>query len=172
MKKIIRLSRRVALFHLLFGFCVLSCLPLFAADTVQKIIRVACVGDSITYGAGIPNRESNSYPAQLSRLLGAGYDVRNFGVSGATMLEKGDVPYLHRGEYTNALDFTPDIAVIMLGSNDSKHHDATCPASVSENWTNKAHYVPDNKKLIASFRQAKPKFKVFVSPPPQAFSER
>jgi lysophospholipase L1-like esterase len=87
------------------------------------------------------------------------------------MLEKGDVPYLHRNEYTNALTFAPDIVVIMLGSNDSKHHDATSPANVPENWANKADYVPDYEKLIASFRQANPKVKVFVCLPPPAFSE-
>jgi acyl-CoA thioesterase-1 len=168
MKKI-RLARRAMLLRLLFSFCILSCLPLFA-DT--PLIRVACVGDSITFGAGIQDRESNSYPAQLSRMLGASYDVRNFGVSGATMLEKGDVPYLHRSEYTNALTFAPDIVVIMLGSNDSKHHDATSPPNVAENWAHKADYVPDYERLIASFRQANPKVKVFVCLPPPAFSER
>src|ERR1700679_484397 len=172
MKQIIDLSRRAMLSRLLLGFCILSCLPLFGADTAQKIIRVACVGDSITFGATIQNRESNSYPAQLNRLLGAGYDVRNFGVSGATMLEKSDLPYLHRSEYTNALTFAPDIVVIMLGSNDSKHHDAGSPAIVAENWANKADYVPDYEKLIASFRQANPKVKVFLCLPPPAFSER
>ena len=30
---------------------------------------VACVGDSITYGAGISDRTNNSYPAQLRRIL-------------------------------------------------------------------------------------------------------
>lgn len=164
----IHLSRRAAVFRLLLGFCILSCLPLFADTT---ILRVACVGDSITFGAGIQDRESNSYPAQLSRLMGAGYDVRNYGVSGATMLEKGDVPYLHRGEYTNALVFAPDIVVIMLGSNDSKHLDAGSPANAPENWAHKAEYVPDYEKLIASFRQANSKVNVFVCLPPPAFSQ-
>jgi lysophospholipase L1-like esterase len=135
-------------------------------------VRVACVGDSITFGAGIQNRGSNSYPAQLSRWLGAGYDVRNFGVNGATLLQKGDKPYFRQSEYTNALAFAPDIAVIMLGSNDSKHHDATSPDNVPENWQHKADYVPDYEKLIASFRQANPKVKVFVGLPPPCFSQR
>jgi lysophospholipase L1-like esterase len=169
MKKMINLSRRAALLRLLVGFCILSCLPLFAD---APPVRVACVGDSITYGAGIQDREGNSYPAQLSRLLGAGWDVRNFGVNGATMLEKGDVPYFHKSEYTNALVFAPESVVIMLGSNDSKHHDAGSPDNVPENWQHKADYVPDYEKLIAAFRQANPKVKVFVCLPPPCFSER
>ena len=55
--------------------------------------RVACVGDSITYGSGIKGRETKSYPAQLAGMLGEDYVVKNFGVSGATMLKKGDKPY-------------------------------------------------------------------------------
>jgi acyl-CoA thioesterase-1 len=169
MKKIIHLSRRAMLSRLLPGFFILSCLPLLAGTPT---VRVACVGDSITFGAGIQDRESNSYPAQLSHLLGAGWDVRNFGVNGATMLQKGDVPYLYRSEYTNALIFSPDIVVIMLGSNDSKHHDAGSPDDAPENWRHKADYVPDYEKLIAAFRQANPKVKVFVCLPPPCFSER
>lgn len=50
-----------------------------------RIIKVACVGNSITYGAGIDNRERNSYPAQLQFYLSNGYDIRNFGSNGATI---------------------------------------------------------------------------------------
>ena len=49
--------------------------------------RVACVGDSITFGAGVKNRGKNCYPAVLGNLLGEGYEVRNFGVNGATLLK-------------------------------------------------------------------------------------
>ena len=50
--------------------------------------RVACIGASITYGATIPEREKYAYPAQLGALLGVGYEVFNYGVSGCTMLKK------------------------------------------------------------------------------------
>ena len=45
-------------------------------------VKVACIGDSITFGALLRDRESNCYPAQLEKLLGEGYSVRNFGVNG------------------------------------------------------------------------------------------
>ena len=32
-------------------------------------IRVACVGNSITYGTGIEDRARDSYPSQLQRML-------------------------------------------------------------------------------------------------------
>jgi len=59
--------------------------------------KIACVGDSITYGAGIPNRMTGSYPAQLHQMLQPyddQWEVRNFGVSGATLLRRGDLPYV------------------------------------------------------------------------------
>ena len=56
-----------------------------APVAAQEKIRVACVGDSITFGSGIRDRQTNSYPAQLGRLLGEKWEARNFGVSGATL---------------------------------------------------------------------------------------
>lgn len=44
-------------------------------------IRIACVGDSTTYGHGISNWPKNNYPAILQNLLGEGYHVNNYGVS-------------------------------------------------------------------------------------------
>jgi lysophospholipase L1-like esterase len=55
---------------------------------------VACIGNSITYGAFIANRDQNSYPAQPQAYLGDGYEVRNYGVSGRTLLTQGDYPYV------------------------------------------------------------------------------
>ena len=39
-------------------------------------IRVSCVGDSITFH-GCASNESMTYPSQLQRLLGTGYEVSN-----------------------------------------------------------------------------------------------
>jgi len=75
-------------------------------------IKVACVGDSITYGYG--------YPEELQRLLGTAYDVRNFGYSGRTAMRTGDYPYFKEEIYKESLTFSPNIVVIMFGTNDSK----------------------------------------------------
>lgn len=83
-------------------------------------IRVACVGDSITYGYGIPGRAKYSYPAVLQELLGDGYCVNNYGYSGRTASDSGDRPYRAENLCQKALDFRPDIVIVMLGSNDSK----------------------------------------------------
>lgn len=114
--------------------------PLGAGD--PNTIRVACVGDSITYGYEIPDREHRSYPAQLARLLGSGYEVLNFGVSAATLLRHGDYSYWEREAYGQALNSCPQIVIIMLGTNDSKPH----------NWQRKAEFEGDYRALIASFK--------------------
>jgi lysophospholipase L1-like esterase len=83
-------------------------------------IKVACIGASITYGARIENREQNSYPAQLQKILGNSYAVTNYGVSGTTLLRKGNIPYWGTKEYQSALTSQPDVVIIDLGGNDAK----------------------------------------------------
>ena len=140
----------------LFLIAVLTALtsPTFAADRAAKT-KVACVGDSITYGAGIKDR-TKTYPADLQNLLGDQYDVKNFGVSGATLLKKGDKPYDKEKMYKAARDFKPDIVVIKLGTNDSK----------PQNWDkHKDDFAADYKAMIDAFRQANPQVKVYCALP-------
>jgi lysophospholipase L1-like esterase/pimeloyl-ACP methyl ester carboxylesterase len=108
MKKILVLVLSLLLILPDFGF------------TQKKVISVACVGNSITYGSGIVPRNKNSYPAQLQAMLGSSYKVMNFGVSGRTLLRKGNHPYWIEKAYHEALASDPDIVTIMLGTNDSK----------------------------------------------------
>ena len=91
-----------------------------ASSEQQEPIKIACIGNSITYGARVENREHNAFPAQLQSMLGDGYEVGNFGVSGTTLLKEGDRPYWDTDAYKEALDFDPDIVFIKLGTNDSK----------------------------------------------------
>ena len=69
---------------------VLCCTGAYAQ---QKKIKVACVGNSITYGSGVAIREVNAYPVKLQGMLGDGYEVGNFVKPGATLLNKGHRPY-------------------------------------------------------------------------------
>jgi acyl-CoA thioesterase I len=144
------------------------------AATAAPPVRVACVGDSITYGYGLKDRAHDSYPAWLGRWLGGDYDVRNFGVNGATLLHKGDIPYFKQKAYAGALAFKPNIVVVMLGTNDSKHRG---PGSLDaekaiNNWQYKADYVPDYKELIAAFRRANPSVTIYVCLPTRCFPGR
>lgn len=131
-------------FHIkyLFSFLLAILWSSIAYGEVNKT-RIACVGNSVTYGAGIENREVNSYPAQLQELMGEKYEVGNFGKSGATLLTNGHRPYIQQEEFQQALKFKPQIVVIHLGLNDTD----------PRNWPNyRQDFVKDYSALIDSFR--------------------
>jgi lysophospholipase L1-like esterase len=147
---------------------------LIAHLAIADVVRVACVGDSITYGYGLRARQANAYPVWLGRWLGTNYDVRNFGVSATTLLHHGDYPYIGRPAYTNALDFKADIVVIDFGANDSKHpNDGSLDATNAvDNWQHKGDFIGDYKEMIAAFRRANPAAKIFVCYPTPDFPGR
>ncbi|MBD3174871.1 MAG: sialate O-acetylesterase, partial [Armatimonadia bacterium] len=123
---------------------LLCCGLVSAANGAQAdiTVRVACVGDSITFGAGVEPRERSCYPALLGHLLGEGYEVRNFGVSGATVLSHGDLPYIDQPACRQAREWQPHMVVIMLGTNDTKPH----------NWERRGAFVDDYTDLVESFQ--------------------
>ena len=126
------------------------CVTLFA----QKKIKVACVGNSITYGYTLPDRETNAYPAKLQKMLGDDYVVGNFGKSGATLLNKGHRPYMQQEEYHKAIDFAGDIVVIHLGINDTDPRD----------WPNyRDFFIQDYRALIDSFRVANSRCRILIA---------
>lgn len=85
-------------------------------------IRVACIGNSITDGFGIFMSDAKGYPARLQEKLGNGYEVKNFGVSARTMMNKGDIPYMKELAWKDAQAFQPSIVIVKLGTNDTKTH--------------------------------------------------
>ena len=127
--------KRIAL--LLLAACVLSIPQMYG----QKK-KVACIGNSITFGHGITDREHFHYPAQLQQYLGDGYEVRNYGVSATTMLLKGDFPYVTTSQYKESLEWQPDIVLIKFGTNDTK----------SKNWKYKDDFMADYQAFIDSYR--------------------
>lgn len=125
----------------------------------KDAVRVACIGNSITFGAGIKNRSRDSYPSVLARMLGDNYWVKNFGVSARTMLNKGDHPYMNELAYKNALAFNPNIVVIKLGTNDSK----------SFNWKYKADFMKDAQNMINAFKGLPSQPKIYLCYPSKAY---
>ena len=125
---------------------------------------VACVGDSITYGSGISNRDYDSYPAQLGRMLQKfdnQWQTRNFGVSGATLLRNGDLPYVRQSAYNQVLAAEPDAVIIKLGTNDSKPH----------NWVLKDEFISDYIFLIDTFTELPSKPRIWICYPVPAFND-
>lgn len=124
------------------------------AAVAQQPIKVACVGNSITYGAVLPDRATQAYPVQLQKMLGDGYQVENFGKSGATLLYKGHRPYVRQEEFRKAMDFAADVVVIHLGINDTDPRD----------WPeHRDEFVKDYLSLIDSFRLAKPEARILIA---------
>ena len=137
-------------------FLILMSVILLTLSACQnEPVRVACVGDSITYGHGIKDREHDAYPGLLGSLLGDKYDVRNFGVSGSTTMMGTDMPYMNEQAYKDALAFNPEIVTIKLGTNDSKPY----------NWKEQEHFKDDLKTLIESFRSLPSKPKIWLCLP-------
>lgn len=140
---------KVARFLLLFLFIVTAT---HSNAQKEKTVKVACIGNSITFGYGIKDRIKNAYPAQLNRMLGENYEVKNFGVSGKTLLSKGNAPYIETGAYKNALAYEPDIVIIKLGTNDSKDF----------NWIYKRDFEIDYQNLLKSFQNLKSKPTIYM----------
>lgn len=132
-------------------------LPSPKADAV----RVACIGNSITDGMGIDMAEVNGYPAKLQRKLGNGYKVMNFGVSGRTMLNKGDRPYMNELAWKDALAFNPNIVVVKLGTNDSK----------DANWKYGAEFEADMQQMVDSLKALPSQPRIFLATPIPAFKK-
>ena len=124
-------------------------------------LRVACVGDSNTVGTGLSNPERDSYPSQLSGMLGEGWEVQNFGIKSATLMKSGSLPYWSTSMFTPSHDYHPDIVVIMLGTNDAK----------TSNWVRKDQFVPDYTALIESYENLPSQPTVFVCYPPPVNGE-
>ena len=128
---------------------LLLALPLLAAAQEKK--KVACIGNSVTFGMTHNNPAESSYPSQLQKMLGDGYEVRNFGHSGATLLSKGHRPYINLPEYKAALDFAPDIAIIHLGLNDTD----------PRNWPNyRDEFYSDYTAIMDTLRDINPKVEI------------
>ncbi len=123
-------ARRLALLLLLSSLAVTA-----AVHTQSRKVRIACIGTDITFGSGIGSRDVNSYPSQLQALLGEGFEVRNYGKNGATVLKKGENPYTQEPEYREALEFHPDIVFIELGTNDSQPHDRVYLSGFERDYT-------------------------------------
>ena len=90
---------------LILSVCLFISWALFAQ---QQRTKVACVGNSITYGTGLSDRSTQSYPVQLQKMLGNRYEVENFGKPGATLLNQGHRPYTRQEEYRKACHFVID----------------------------------------------------------------
>ncbi len=128
----------------------------------KEPVKVAFVGDSITYGAGVADPATEAYSSIIAASAGAKYEVGNFGVSATSALSTAKMPYTKQEAYQKSLEFGADILFIMFGTNDIKY----------ENWDEgKGNFEADYAALIQSYKEVNPDVKVYVGIPPRIFKE-
>ncbi len=140
---------------------VMIAVVVLRGNSVQAKL-VACIGASNTYGYGLANRESECYPAQLAKILQAfdpTWEVRNFGVNGTCVLQKGSQPYIRQAACSEARTCNPDVVVLQLGGNDS----------VAANWVYKSDFLTDFLVLIDAFAHLPSRPQIYVQSPPPFF---
>lgn len=123
-------------------------------------IKIACVGDSLTDGSKSSGgkKGDTAYPAWLGRILGSGYDVRNFGAAGDTLLRGTGWSYWDSAEFRQSKEFAPDIVIIMLGTNDSK-----------DAYWNETLYRTEAKELVRVYRDLASRPVVYFASSPHSY---
>lgn len=89
----------------------------------QKVVNIACIGNGVTHGVGVENREKNNFPQQLQYLLGSSYKVTNFGVVNAPVLSNGLHGYIQTTAFKKSQTINPDIVFVELGLDEIKSSD-------------------------------------------------
>jgi len=133
----IRFSRNFSLL-LVFLLFLSSCATKEQDTGRLATLEIICLGDSITYGYKLADQARQSYPAQLSKQAHGRWHVLNFGVNGATVISKGDIPITAQKVYQRVIRSRPDVVVVMLGTNDTKNN----------NWIYLDEFVNDYTSLI------------------------
>ncbi len=122
--------------------------------------HIACIGDSITYGAGVNGREKETWEHYLNGILGTDVQVINYGASGRTLQDEGDYPYTADKIYRYSLDCRTDIYVIMLGTNDAKPY----------NW-NAERYEREYASFLGTYAALDSGPELVLMTPPSCFPE-
>jgi len=129
-------------------------------------VKVACIGDSITYGYGLADREHEAYPAQLQKLLDekepGKYEVRNFGNSGRgiyldSMRGSEKRGFRWMAEHKAALAWKPDVVICNLGINDNGEY-----IKEYTGGRKRGQFESDYLALLGDYRKANSKAMLFI----------
>lgn len=129
--------------------------------------KIACIGDSITYGAGVAlHHHSQSWPAYLQALVPDGWQTLNYGLSNRTLLKAGDSPFGKEPFFPLSHEVKADIYIIMLGTNDSK------PVNWRNAGTRGENYEKELTDFVCSYQALPSNPVIFLMQPPRAFSSK
>ena len=148
--------------------CLLAAMTAFfavpvSAEEEPRLLRVACVGDSLTQGTCCSDEATCSYPAELQALLDQSrYEVKNFGASGFAAMKKYNKgwSYWDHANFKKSHDYLPDIVILMLGTNDIIHNRFD------------TDYEADMKELIGTYQSLDSHPTVYVVTAPVAHDSR
>lgn len=118
---------------------------LFSQDSMESdTLKIASIGDSITFGARVTDPFEDSYPAELQKLFNdEPVTVRNFGIGGATMLKFGTPNVWQVLEEVKS--YQPEIVIIMVGTNDTV-------GPPRHNWENIDDFEQDYRSYISELK--------------------
>ena len=128
------------------------------AEENRNVCRIACIGDSITYGFGFERPEEEAYPALLQSLLGDDYEVLSYSGNGYALTDAG-INFFETEEYYWSLQANADIYVIMLGSNDS----------YMQPW-DPVLFKDALEKLLSAYEKTSPNCRFLFAAPPHDFA--
>ena len=132
------------------------------ADIDFDGIRIACVGDSLTYGTTLLKRKRDCYPSRLQRILADDFNVLNLGFPGHTVNPYCD-KYWAKEDVVNLLEsYAPAYIVFMLGTNDSREH----------NWTDAKTFEKEYRRLLNFFQSFSHKPCIIAMTCPQVFWDK
>ena len=146
---------------------VISLKPVYL-EYCEDCPGVACIGDSITEGAGATDFYKESYPNQLQGMLGGKYNVINFGMSGRTArtdmgsYDTNPIGWIENLQYQGVQAIVPDIAIVKLGSNDSKFSNS--PA------TTKANFKAAMVRILEGLKAVNPQMRLIICTSAYAYS--
>lgn len=136
----------------------------FPPKVLPNKIHVACIGDSITWGAGVWNqRHKATYEVLLNEKLDDHYQVLNYGLNGRTLMDEADYPYKKESFYTVSHEINAEKYIVMLGSNDSKDFNWPYAGDNGENFKRQL------KEMLQSYINLPSNPEVIVMQPPKAF---
>ena len=133
----------------------------FLCKQLTPYRKLACIGDSITYGMMRDGKgnyyQLDNYPLNLQALLGADWKVYNYGQPGAYVIRNdGKLSYWNLKQFTDSKEKNAEAYTIMLGTNDSSDWDA-------------AAYRECLMLFIDAYRESVPDAKLFLMISPTVY---
>src|SRR5262249_38185321 len=92
---------------------------------------------------GLGSTTGHHVPDEMGRVLGAGFEVRNYGVQGTTAIQSTGSSYAATSQMKDALAWNPDIVLFWFRRNDS----------FKGTWdAHQAEFRPDYTSLVRAFQ--------------------